>query len=111
MIDFLSNGNHELSTNLYNFSEQKFLILLSVFPNFTKLVLNQSPAWFKCEGSIVVDSIKENIKIGIAVNGNVRHISPVSHARSNIGAKTTIVVKTPKKTGVKTSKVPLIVDV
>ena len=77
----------------------------------TKFVLNQSPAWFKCEGKIVVDSIKDIAKIGIAVNGNTLHISPVSPAKFIIGAKTAIVVKTPKNTGIKTSIVPLIVEV
>ena len=58
-----------------------------------------------------MDSIKENIRIGIAVKGNVLHIPPVFPAKFNIGANTTIVVSTPKNTGVNTSIVPLIVDV
>ena len=60
---------------------------------------------------MVVDSIKENTRIGIAVRGKVLHIGPVSPAKSSIGAKTTMVVKIPKKTGSITSIVPFIVDV
>ena len=50
---------------------------------------------------MVVDSIKENTRIGIAVRGKVLHIGPVSPAKSSIGAKTTMVVKIPKKTGLR----------
>ena len=82
-----------------------------MFPNFTKRYWNHSPAWFKCAGRIVVDSTSEKTKIGIAVKGNVLHIGPVSPAKSSIGAKTTIVVKIPKKTGSITSIVPFTVEV
>ncbi len=45
------------------------------------------------------------------MRGKVLHISPVLPAKLSIGANTTIVVSTPKNTGINTSIVPLIVDV